>query len=264
LPARIFNQIGCTFRSSTYAFMRTTAIISLAIILLASCGFRLFENSHRLPRPAPNNRADSILVLDLGETIRLPDSRAVVGDLIVKAPCQIEYGYTRLLAYSRFEAARVGGNLLKVNEYGGFLRQKLYATIYRLDSPDLTRLKDSLAATLASHQDSIRHIAVVHVKDFDDIGKRRIWFNGSLVDSIKGRGFDGLRGVGKKTLAFHAEGVLRLGDNYVALHTGKEYYIVLREDVGRHYVKQYLFSVDKVHFDHRNMVFEQNLELSRP
>jgi hypothetical protein len=113
-----------------------------------------------------------------------------------------------------------------VNAYGGFLRQKLYATIYSLARPDRTRLMDSLAAAQAAHRDSIRDIAVVHIKDYDDMGRRYIWFHRSLVDSIKGLGFDGLRGAGRKF-------------------------------VSRHSQIQRLALTDKTHFDHHSMVFEK-------
>jgi hypothetical protein len=244
--------------------MRTTVITSLAVLLFASClavllfascGFRMVENSHRLAWPGPGNRGDSILALDPGETIRLPDSRAVVSDIIVKAPSRFGFGYTRLLAYSRSEAARLGGNLLKINAYSDVFRQKLSATIYLLSPPDLTRLKDSLAAALAAHLDSIRDIAVVHIKDYDDMGQRYIRFNHSLVDSIKGRGFDGLRGAGRKNLVFHMDGVLWLGDNPVAIQKGKEYYLVLSNTFIRRRTVQRLALTDKTHFDHRNMIF---------
>jgi|GEM_PF-2215353 hypothetical protein len=229
--------------------MRTILMISLTVMLIASCGYRMLDNGHRVSRPAPNRAADSIPILNLGETIRLPDTRAVISLTIAKAPCQSPYGYSLLLADTRAEAARLGGNFVKVDHYGGFSRNKLYSTIYLLEPSDLTRLKDSLAAVLAAHRDSIRNVAVVHIKDYDLYAQRYIQFNHSLIDSVKGRRI--------KTLILHSDGFLKLGENYLTVRKGNEYFVVLTTPrIGRYTTTQKLALTDKTHFENRNLILE--------
>jgi hypothetical protein len=247
--------------------MRIIVIFTLMGLLFASCGFRMYENGHRVVQPTVSS-ADSMLTLDLGAVTWLPDSRAVLAELTVKGPDNVDYGYNRLLAYARSAGVRLGGNLLKVKEYRSSFRQKLHATVYRIDPPDLARLKDTLAIAIAAHQDSIKDLAIVHIKDYDDFGVRHIWFNDTLLDSIRGPGFDGLRGVGKKTLVFHRNGTLKLGTGSMAIQKGKEYFLVLWLHVGRGVTSptyQLLASLDKVHFDNRSMTFDKNpFDLPRP
>ena len=247
--------------------MRVIVIFTLIGLLFASCGFRMYENGHRVARPTVSS-ADSVLTLDLGTVTWLPDSRAVLAELTVKGPDNVDYGYNHLLAYARSAGVRLGGNLVKVNEYRSSARQKLYATVYRIDPPDLARLKDTLAVAIAAHQDSIKDLAIVHIKDYDNFGVRHIWFNDTLLGSIRGHGFSSLRGAGKKTLVFHTNGTLKLGTGSVAIQKGKEYFLVLWLYTGRRVTSptyRFLASLDKVHFDNRSMTFDKNpFDLPRP
>lgn len=210
----------------------------------------MFDNGHRVPMPAHTPAADSILTLDLGESVRLPDSRTVVSLIIVKAPRYAQYGYTPLLADTRAEAVCLGGNLVKVEDYGGSNRKKLRARVYFIDPSDLTRLKDSMAAAFAARRDSIRDIAVVHIKNCGYIGWQPIRFRDTLIGRIRGRGF-GLRGVDAKTLILHSGGVLSVGDKYFSVQKGKEYYAVLfLESVSRNRSVERLALTDETRFEH--------------
>jgi hypothetical protein len=235
--------------------MRTTIIISMIVMLFESCGFRIFENGHRIRRPTHSPAADSILTFNLGDSVRLPDSRAVVGLIITKSPTRVNYGYSFLLAETKAEAARLGGNMVRADAYHGVFRKKLYSTVYLLDPTGLARLKDSLAAVRTAHGDSIRDIAVVHIKDFRDTRQQYIRFNESVVDSVEGKG-PSYRRQRTKTLILHSAGLLWIGKTHVAIQKGKEYYLVVYSYKSGMRVSEQLISSDKTHFEHRNMIFE--------
>lgn len=210
----------------------------------------MFDNGHRVPMPAHTPAADSILTLNFGESVRLPDFRTVVSLIIAKAPRYAEYGYTPLLADTRAEAVRLGGNLVKVEDYGGSGRKKLHSRVYLLNPSDLTRLKDSMAAAFAAHRDSIRDIAFVHIKDCGFVGWKPIRFRDTLIGEIRRRTFS-LRGVEAKTFILHSGGVLSIGDNNFSVQKGKEYYVVLFiESVSRHTRVERLVLTDKTRFEH--------------
>jgi hypothetical protein len=230
--------------------MRTTLVISLTATLFISCGYRMFDNGYRVPMPAHTPAADSILTLNFGESVRLPDSRTVVSLIIAKAPRYAEYGYAPLLADTRAEAARLGGNLVKVEDYGGSGRKKLHSRVYLLNPADLSRLKDSMAAAFAAHRDSIRDIAFVHIKDCGFAGWKPIRFRDTLIGKIRTRTF----GPGRedsKTFILYSGGVLSIGDKNFSVQKGKEYYVVLYlELVSRHTNAERLVLTDKTRFEH--------------
>lgn len=129
-------------------------------------------------------------------------------------------------------------------------------TIYHVETADLTRLMFQIDSSNAVHRDSIRDVAMVHIKDIDDLGKRQIRLNDSLITEIKGRGFDGLRGTGRMDFAIHSAGILHLGDNSLQIQAGKEYFILLFVRIGKHYTRQGYVLMDKEHFDNESMKFE--------
>lgn len=95
---------------------------------------------------------------------------------------------------------------------------------------------------------------IAHIKNYDDIGKRSIWFNDSLIGKIKGRGFDGLRGMQRTDLVFYSDGLLKIGDDTVRMARGKEYYIILYSSFGYRRIIQHKLLTDKEHFSHRGLI----------
>jgi hypothetical protein len=225
--------------------------------LLGSCGWRVFENGHYKTHLLPPPTRDSILTVSLSDTTPIPGSAIVVGHTIIKAPLQKFFEYDRFVTYARDEAARLGGNVMKINTFHGLLqtkwiRQGIYTTVYRMTEPDLVRFQQQLDSAKRHYADSIRSMAIVHIRDRDEQGEREVYFNDSLVARIKGVGFDGVRNPGRSDLVFRQKGVLRVGPgppSHLDIELGKEYFILLyMVTTSKKRFGYYYLLMDKEHF----------------
>jgi hypothetical protein len=225
-------------------------------VLLSSCGWHVFENGHRIPGPLPTSQGDSILTLSLSNLVPVPDSAVVISHLVIKAPFQKILDYASIESVARHEAVRVGGNLMKVDTFHAiihtkWLRQGIYVAVYRLNATDLARLRIQLDSADRHYADSIKDMAIVHIRDRDQQGKRVVYFNDSMVATIHGVGFDGVRNPGRKDLVFGQSGVLRFDPEppvHLDIKVGKEYFIVLSSTATRHGYHYIYQLVDKEHF----------------
>lgn len=234
----------------------TYAIIAM---LLSSCGWHAFENGHRvrpfLPEPVIGRR-DSVLTVSLSNPVPIPDTAVVISHLVIKAPFQKILDYAVIEGVARQEASRLGGNLIKVHTFHAmihtrWLRQGIYASVYRLNEADLIRFQQQLDSADRHHADSIKQMAIVHIRDRDLEGKRVVYFNDSIVATLHGVGFDGVRKPGRKDLVFWKRGVLRCGPAPpmdLEIRLGKEYFILLFCTMAKHGFRYQYQLVDKEHF----------------
>ena len=224
----------------------------IVVLLFSSCGWRVFENGrykgHTLPPPA----RDSILTLSLSNAIPIPDQAIVVSHIIIKGPLQKFLDYDQFVIDARNEAARVGGNMIKINQFHGLLRQGIYATVYRMDGAGLARFRQQLDSADRHYADSIRSMAIVHIRDRDMYGNRVVYFNDSVVASLHGVGFDAVRSPGLRDAVFRQEGVLRVEPGppfHLDIELGKEYFILLHSELHKGGTTTYYYEMmDREHF----------------
>jgi hypothetical protein len=234
--------------------------------LLGSCGWHVFENGRRIPRPCIPRPCvalslgaagrDSILTVSLSNTVSIPDSAIVISHVIIKGPLQRFADYDRFVAYARDEAARVGGNMMKIDQFHGmihtkWIRQGIYTTVYRMKEPDLARFSRQLDSAKKHYADSIGSMAIVHIRDRDEQGQREVYFNDSIVAKIRGVGFDAVRNPGRSDLVFREKGVLNVEPgppSHLDIELGKEYFILLYTVTSRHGYGYYYQLMDKEHF----------------
>ncbi len=216
----------------------------------------MFENGHYKTHLLPPPTRDSILTVSLSNAIPIPDSAIVVGHTVMKAPLQKFVDYDRFVTYARNEAARLGGNMMKINTFHGlihtkWIRQGIYTTVYRMKEPDLARFQQQLDSAARHYADSIRSMAIIHIRDRDIQGERVVYFNDSIVARIKGVGFDAVRNPGRSDLVFRQKGVLRVGPappSHLDIELGKEYFILLYMGTSRQGFHYYYQLTDKEHF----------------
>jgi hypothetical protein len=147
-------------------------------LLLSSCGWHVFENGHRVPPPLAADPSDPIITVSLSNPVPIPDTAAVISHLVIKAPFQKILNYAQIEAVARQEAARGGGNLMKVDTFHAiiqtkWMRQGIYTSVYRLSEPDLARFRLQLDSASRHYADSIRYMAIVHIRDRDMAGNGR-------------------------------------------------------------------------------------------
>jgi hypothetical protein len=176
-----------------------------------------------------------------------------LSEITVEAPIQKYYGYNRLLSYIKIEASNLGSNLILIKDYHAlygskYLRDAIMATAYKLDPYTLMILKKEIDSVNNKYLDSIKTFSVVHIKDYDDVGKRTIYFNDSIVGTIKGVGFDSFRKPGHKDYIFTNDGIMKFDTAGINIHLGNEYYIVLFTTMGKHQFYPHYRIVDKGHF----------------
>ena len=224
--------------------------------LATSCSYRVLENGHfesnRLPKPV----SDSVLVLSLSNNVLIPDSAIEIARTEIKAPFQKLNEYEDMVKYAKYEAGKLGGNVIKVTDYHGlfgttYLKQAIFTTVYKINEPTLSIFKKQLDSVKNAYDDSIKKIAIVHLKDLDDQGKRPIYFNDTLIAKIKGVGFDSVRKPGRKDFVFNENGILGIGAEKLDIKIGNEYYIVLYSITGRHVFHLHYKIVDKEHFNYK-------------
>ncbi len=80
----------------------------------------MFENGHYKGHTLPPPTRDSILTLSLSNAIPIPEAAIVVGHIIIKGPLQKFLDYEQFVIDARNEAARLGGNMIKINQFHGF------------------------------------------------------------------------------------------------------------------------------------------------
>lgn len=236
--------------------MFKVSVILIFFAFATSCSFRVFENGHfetnRLPKPV----SDSVLELSLSNNVKIPDSAIEIVKTVIKAPLQKLYSYNDLVIYAKYEASKLGGNVIKVTEFHGlfgtiYLRQAIFTTVYKINDPALSIFKKQLDSEKKAYSDSIKTIAIVHLKDFDDQGKRPIFFNDTMIAKIKGVGFDSVRKPGRKDFVFHQDGVLGIDKERLDIKIGNEYFIVLYTTLGKHTFYYHYKIVDKEHFNNK-------------
>jgi hypothetical protein len=225
-------------------------------VLLSGCGWRVIEpghgQSHGVPPPAP----DSVLTVSLSNDIPIPESAIVVSHVIIKAPLQKFFEYEQFVTDARNEAARLGGNMIKINSFHGlihtkWIRQSIFVTVYRMKEADRTDFVRQLDSAERHYADSIRLVAIVHIRDRDEQGQRVVYFNDSVVAKMHGVGFDAVRNPGQSDLVFRQRGVLRVEPappTGLDIELGKEYYILLYMEMGRRRYSYHYQLMDKEHF----------------
>lgn len=224
----------------------------IVVLLFCSCGWRVFENGHYKGHTLPPPTRDSILTLSLSNATPIPDPAIVVSHMIIKGSLQKFMDYDQFVVYARNEAARVGGNMIKINQFNGFLRQRIYATVYRMEEPDLAHFSWQLDSAKKQYADSIRSMAIVHLRDRDETGDRMVYFNDSIVAKLHGVGFDAMSKPGRTDAVFREKGVLRVEPgppSRLDIELGKEYFIVLHTSYHRGGTTIYSYELmDKEHF----------------
>ncbi len=158
-----------------------------------------------------------------------------------------------MVIYAKYEAGKLGGNVIKVTKYHSLVgtlysKQSIFSTVYKMNEQTLSNFKKQLDSIENIHSDSIKYISIVHLKNYDDLGKRLIFFNNTLVAKIKGVGFDSIRKPGRKDLVFYHNGTLSTENENINIKIGNEYYIVLYTTLGRRQFNYHYKLVDKDHF----------------
>ncbi len=226
------------------------------VLLFSSCGWRVFENGHYKTHSLPPPTPDAVLTVSLSNTIPIPATAIIIGQTTIKAPLQKFVDYDQFVIYARNEAASMGGNMVKINGFHGliqtkWIRQEIYATVYRMIEADLAHFSGQLDSAEKDYADSIRPMAIVHIRDRDIQGQRVLYFNDSIVANIRGVGFDGVRNPGRNDLVFRQKGVLSVSPDpplHLDIELGKEYFILLYMGTSRHGYRYYYQLMDKEHF----------------
>ena len=224
--------------------------------LLGSCGWRVFENGHYKTDSLPPSTRDFILTVSLSNTIPIPATAMIIGQTTIKAPLQKFFDYDQFVIYARNEAASMGGNMMKINAFHGLIQTKwirlgIYTTVYRMKEADLAQFSRQLDSAEKHYADSIRSMAIVHIRDRDLQGQRVVYFNDSVVAGIRGVGFDGVRNPGRSDLVFRQKGLLRVSPDpplQLDIELGKEYFILLYMETSRHGYHYNYQLMDKEHF----------------
>jgi len=267
-PTAAFSTHALYFCPATQNRLPMLKILFIPIIFITffSCSVNITENGQKLIVPmVDGNFKDTVLVVGLSGTVKIPDSTAAATQVVVKAPLQSYYGYSRMLAYAKASANKLGANAIVVNQYrpligSGSLRDAMYASAYKLSPDAYMALAAALNSVAKLALDSLKQICVVHIKDRDEQGHRLIFFNDTLVGQIKGVGFDGFRKPGLKDFTFRQNGTLKfqwtvydsnmnLADsNSIHVTIGNEYYIVLYIPLSRKPMKPMYELVDHDRF----------------
>jgi hypothetical protein len=116
---------------------------------------------------------------------------------------------------------------------------------------DLALFSRQLDSGEKHHIDSIQSMAIVHIRDLDVQGRRAVYFNDSIVATIRGVGFDGVRNPGRIDLVFRQNGVLRTEPDppsHLDIRLGKEYFILFYMGTSNQGFHHYYRLVDKEHF----------------
>ncbi len=234
--------------------MFKVSVILVFFGFATSCSFRVFENGHFVTNRLPKPISDSVLELSLSNNVKIPDSAIELGKTAIKAPFQKLYAYEGMVTYAKYEAGKLGGNVIKVTEFHGifgtiYLKQAIFTTVYKINEPALSIFKKQLDSAKKAYDDTIKTIAIVHLKDFDDQGKRPIFFNNTMIAKIKGVGFDSVRKPGRKDFIFHQDGILGIDKERLDIKIGNEYYILLYTTLGKHAFYYHYKIVDKEHFN---------------
>ena len=228
--------------------------------LLGSCGWRVFENGHYKTDSLPPSTRDFILTVSLSNTIPIPATAIVIGHTMIEAPFEAsayDYeDYDFFVTAARNEAARLGGNMMKINQFHGVIgtkwsRQAIYTTVYRMKQPDLERFAWQMDSAKRHYADSIGSMAIVHIRDGDWMRHRVVYFNDSMVARLHGVGFENTRRPGRSDLVFRQKGALRVvpgSPSLLDIELGKEYFILLHIGGRRSRTRYYCELMDKEHF----------------
>jgi hypothetical protein len=228
-------------------------IILLIYSWVTSCNFRVYENGHFLTRQRklPKPISDSILTLSITNSPKIPDSATEISKIVIKAPFEI--GYEKMVAFAKVEASKIGGNVIKITNYRsssalGNSIQAIYFTAYKMNVETLSIFKTQLNSIKIAHSDSIKHVSIVHIKDYDGPREQSIFFNNTLLAKIKGEELNSTGKRGSKDFVFNQNGTLWIGLGVFDIKLGNEYYIVLYTTQERRQFYHHCELVDKDRF----------------
>lgn len=242
--------------------MKKTPLIAFCLLALASCQTRILYHQLHTPQ-ASLGRIDSVTTLHFADERRTPDPIFFMGTLKCRFSVKdIRVGYDSLVRFAAEMTRQKGANVIKVRDARiAFMAFELKVDAYslpdlalktyqsELDSADRVRL-----AYLASH-------SIVHILDRDDMGRRSVFIDDSLVAITRGVGFDGVRKPGRVTLVLNKAGVVKIisqnsyDPDLTEIHAqpGKEYYIVLHTNLNRRQFEYHHTLTDHDRFDNRDI-----------
>jgi hypothetical protein len=201
-------------------------------ILFCQCHFKIYENEHFVSNHVPRTNSDSVSTLSIYNKSKIPCLAVEIGKIVIKPPFEYHYKYDTMVDYAKHTAAWLGGNVVKVKNYRSkgnvFRRQAIFATVYRMDNGTLGLLQEHMDSTSKSYSDSIKDMAIVHIKDYFNEATRPIRFKDSLIGNIRGVGgvFHSRKPV-QKDLVFSTNGILAIGSLTLNIKTGNEYFLLL-------------------------------------
>ncbi|HEV2481946.1 MAG TPA: hypothetical protein VGS79_19910 [Puia sp.] len=217
--------------------------LCLPLLGLPSC--KMTETTTAVfPPMVTLNEIDTLILLRPTDDRPPPDGLYLTCRLRL-GNCITTGSYDSLLRRIRQLAIRKRGNVAVVKEASMYITR---VDVYSLPVPLLGSYITLLDSLQHAYDESIKNIAVVYLVDQDDYYSK-VFFNDSLVARPKGTGFDGLRAAGKTTLTFDRPGILRIKDaGTLDIRLGREYYILLYNNIGRHNISYHYAVIDRDRF----------------
>lgn len=235
--------------------MKLTFLPALLTLAVSCRTAAVFHPASPSPPPAAG---DTVITLQLTYD-RVPlDSAYFLGAIDFRlTPKSIRPGLDSLRKYCRAEARKHGGNVLKLKHAEfGFDALTLKWDLYAFPPEAFVKLRLAKDSADSAYRATLTGLAIVHLLDRDDIGHTSISFGDSLLTTMRGVGFDGVRKPGRASFRFDRPGRLTIGDTtHIDIVTGQEYYIVLYTLLGRHQFYHRCILTDKDGFENPRLLY---------
>ncbi len=229
-------------------------LIFCLTILFISCRLQIITQTRSYADSG--KKIDSVIILDLSDRSKLPDSVYLVNWTKFKLPVMSTLDYYGLMDTVKEVATKKGCNVVKIiSDKKKFSRFLLETQMFYLGKKSFEVFTSKIDSASKAYRDSIKNIALVHIRDYDDLGERTIHYNDSLVGKIRRVGFDSVRKPGQKDFTFGEAGILRFDEaDSISITLGSENYIVLYTLFGKHtYHKKYK-SVNADMYHHKDLL----------
>jgi hypothetical protein len=218
--------------------MRTILFILFVSCSLSSCdvvtmeqtvqaikthGVRTYTDGKLIDNKDQKLQTDSILVVGINDSV--PEHSALLGNTELNSPTyfraeeQYVSGVGTSMSYARFEARRLGANIIKIDGQQPF-KSRLFTRMYVLKEPYFSHYRQRLDSTHQAELDAGKDVCSIHVKFGVGNTKIPVYFNDSLVGiSEKMFGMDIQRQINREgnvsyrpmDLRFGKSGFFRIG-----------------------------------------------------
>lgn len=168
--------------------MRQTSLITLFILLIYSCNFRIYTDNKKTARLKEDNKNwkssnHSCLVFHITDS--LPESLTYINTTKIKAPFvwfNPASPNNVMTEIAKNQAAKISANVIKVVDYGK-PNYTFTVKMYRLNNKSFTEYKKKLDSLKIESEKTDKNFCVVHIRSFCWV-RGLIYFNDSLVGNF--------------------------------------------------------------------------------